>query len=334
MAQWQKLWEKADDVHFFNSPKHLISFLSVFPSEKYLIIFCYKNEELVGVLPLVWGRRFGIKTLMCADSFGDSVDRSSLCLDGDDPKIFRQMVEDVTKTENLYLAELEERHLNLFMQNNGEVAKNCVFEFSCISPRVILGDDPLVNMSRKTRKKFKKKLQKTEKIITFEFCRSNNVADFQKMIEIEKKSWKGKKKISLFEKEVPRRVYSSWVKMNDENIGISFLKHEGKEIAYLFGIFSKNTFLVTNTAFVSDAGKMTPGTILVFRTLEYLQNIGIEMVDFSVGDSRWKREFGNRFLKQYNFYFSRNKAVYHFWMTATLCKKIVKKILGKEICAK
>lgn len=271
---------------------------------------------------------------MCPDSFGHSVDHSSLCLDCNDPEIFRQMVQGITETDNLYLAELAERHLNLSMQNNGKIPKNCVFEFSCISPRVVFGDDLLANMSGKTRKKFKKKLQKTEKLFTFEFCKNNNLEDLQKMIEIEKRSWKGRKKISLFEREVTRKVYSSWIKTNNENIGITFLKYKDEKVAYFFGIFSKNTVLVTNTAFISEVGKMTPGKILIFKTLEYLQSIGIEMVDFSVGDSRWKREFGNQFPKQYNLYFSKNKIVCCFWRITLFCKKIAKKILGKEACVK
>ncbi len=331
--QWSNLWNSAPGAHFFNSLEHFISFIDVFPATKYMIVFCYKKDELVAILPLVWGYRFGIKTLLCIDSFGDSIDRSSLCIKKQDPEILRFLIESATeKKNNIFLAELEEKHLNLFMRNNMSIIKNCTFEFSCKSLRINFEKDLLASMSKKTRKKFKKKIKKSEDSMTFEFHRKENAGDFQKMIEIEQKSWKSKKGIAIFQKDSARNIYRSWIKNNNKNVGVAFLKKDNKEIACLFGMFANKTFLITNIAFVSEFSKFTPGKILIFYVLRYLQKNGFNTVDFSVGDSKWKRDFSNQILKQYDFYFSKNLSVCIWWKSLLFIKGIIKRITKLGNC--
>lgn len=332
LRRWQELWEKTPDVHFFNSAEYFIAFLDVFPEREYLIFYCYKDNELIGVLPLVWGYRFGIKTLMCPDGFGGSIDRSSLCINSKDPVAFSKILESVSREGNVFLAELEKHFLNLIIDNKKRVRKLCNFEFSCYSPRLVFGSELLVNFSKKAKKKFYKKLKRADNEFVFEFHRKSKLDDFQKMIEVEKNSWKGQKGISLFEKENARRIYSSWIKTNNKNVGVAFLKSNDKEVAYLFGVFAKDTFLITNTAFDIRFGKFTPGTVLVFHVLEYLKSKDVKIVDFSVGDSRWKRDFGSDFLKQYNFYFSKNKTTCLWWKICLFFKGIVKKTLSPYRC--
>ena len=124
LEEWQRLWDETDDVHFFNSPTYFMSFLETASLEEYIVFFCYRKKELVAVLPLVWGRKFAVKVLMCADNFGGSIDRSSLCLKVGDPRILETIIKSVTEEENLFLAEIEARHLNLFMSGDKSIIKN------------------------------------------------------------------------------------------------------------------------------------------------------------------------------------------------------------------
>lgn len=334
LVRWQNFWDETSNAHFFNSPSYFLSCLEIDPKLEHEIFFVLESEELVAVLPLEYGRKFGIKTLACPEGFGNALDTSSLLLKSENKQesseVLRFLVDTVTKEANLYLKGIEETFLELLKDKDGVIWKSCKTEFSCKRPWTKIDENPLGRMSGKSRRNLRKRVEKNKEHLLFEFEQSGNVDNLERMILVENGSWKGQKKIALFDNKDARALYRSWIKRGKERVLIAFLKYDNKDIAYLCGHFFKGTFLVTNMAFSVEFAKISPGKILVYKTLEYLRSKGATVFDFSVGESKIKSEFCEMTTAQYNCYFGKNKLVCIWWTTILSIKRFLKKLLGKQ----
>lgn len=301
---------------------------------KYEIFFVLDDEKLVAVLPLEYGQKFGIKTLTCPEGFGDALDISSLLLKNENKQetseILKFLINAITKEASLYLKGLEEAFVELLKDENGIIQKSCKIEFSCKRPWTKIGENPLGQMSGKSRRNLRKRIEKNKEHLLIEFEQNGNEENLKRMILVENGSWKGQKKIALFDNKKARNLYQSWIKRGKEQVLIAFLKYDNKDVAYLFGHFFKDTFLVTNMAFLVDFAKISPGKILVCKTLEHLRTKGITIFDFSVGESKIKSEFCKMTTSQFNCYFGKNKLVCIWWSILLYIKRFLKKLLGKQ----
>lgn len=333
LVRWQNFWNETANAHFFNSPDYFSSCLEIEPEMKYEIFFVLDEEKLMAVLPLEYGRKFGIKTLACPEGFGDALDISSLLLGNknkqEDSEIFKFLIDAVTKEASLYLKGLEETFVELLTDESGAIRKSCRTEFSCKRPRTKIGENPLGQMSGKSRRNLRKRIEKNKEHLLIEFEQNGNEENLERMILVEKGSWKGQKKIALFDNKKARNLYRSWIQRGKEQVLIVFLKYDNKDIAYLFGHFFKDTFLVTNMAFLLDFAKISPGKILICKTLEHLRIKGTVVFDFSVGESKIKSEFCEMATSQFNCYFGKNKLVCIWWSILLYIKRFLKRLLGK-----
>lgn len=326
IRKWQMLWNLSANAHFFNSPDYFLSCLKNDKKIQYIIFQVYKKGELEAILPLVWEHKFGIKTLTCSDGFGDALDQSSLLMKEVDANLLRFIIESITKKANLYLKELEDTFVDLLRNEEGKVDDFCKVEFSCKRPWTRIEENSFRHMKGKSRRTLQKRMEKNKDQISFEFSEGGINFDFERLVLIEQKSWKGLKKIALFDDNKARRLYRTWINDGEKKVLIAVMKYEQEEMAYLFGHFFKNKFLVTNMAFDVSFSKIAPGKILVVHVLEYLKNRKTEIFDFSIGESRIKNEFCDRAQDQFNCYFGKNRLVCIWWRSILFLKRMLKKL--------
>jgi len=299
-AQWQKLWESIPDAHFFNSPAWYQSYLDVFGNEKSIVFFCYQEKDLVGVIPLVLTKRYGIKALASIDEKYKFLDRSTILLAKKDPVLAGYLLKKIGQKYHLYLAELEEENVKIF-KNSGQKQ---IIEFSTTCPRMSISEDVLANVSAKQKKSLCKKLRKNKKDISFEMHRDNLEEHLETIFQLEGKSHKRDKGISLFEKQHMRKLYRTLVKNGCENVGIAFLHYKGRPIAHRFGFFYRKTFLSVHVAFDDQFRKLGPGKLLLYHCLEYFRKNNVEILDFSVGNNYLKQQFADGKISQFHIFHS------------------------------
>ncbi|WP_226667886.1 GNAT family N-acetyltransferase [Microbulbifer aggregans] len=70
------------------------------------------------------------------------------------------------------------------------------------------------------------------------------------------------------------------------------LEVEGEPIAYIVGPVVDGTFTLLATSFLPQYGKLAPGTYLLRRVIERLQNEGIRWIDYGIGDYSYKELYG------------------------------------------
>ena len=323
LGNWQKLWDSSMKSHFFNSPTWFKVYLETFNVEKYRVFFCYQDKQLVGVLPLVFTKKFGIKVLASIGGKYDFLDRSTLLLIKKDQKLVEAIFKKIKTKYNLYLAEVESCDARLFQGIDPRLS----IEFSVNCPRMKVGEDILANVSKKQKKSLRKKIRKNGDKLEFKMFRTDLEKHLEAMLALEQKSHKKRKGISVFKKPHMIKLYQTLVARASNSIGISFLYFEGIPIAHRFGFFYHDTFMSVHIAFDDEFRTIGPGKLLLFYCLEYFKQNGIKTLDFSVGDSYIKRQFADEKISQHNIYFTGSKLVLLWW-------KILLKMKRKAKCIK
>ena len=320
IALWQALWDKTPTAHFFNSPQYFLAFLSAFPMD-YEVYFGYENDCLFAVVPLIEGKKYGIKTKMLPDRKKGFMDKSAILLEKNDRETFEKIVLEIGKENNLFLKDLSE---DIFL--SGEKIRQGFFQFETVCPRTFLCQDPFAKMKTKQRREIKRRMRKFGQDLKFELVENPTLDDFEKMKEIEKNSHKQREGIALFELEDAKKIYTSFFQNCKKFCVVSFLYYQGKLIAHLFGFVYGKTFLCTHMAFDEKYSNISPGKILVYDVKKELCEKDFKIFDFSKGDSQLKREFMCFFPSQYNLYFSKNKLVLGWWKMIVGMKEIVRKV--------
>lgn len=70
------------------------------------------------------------------------------------------------------------------------------------------------------------------------------------------------------------------------------LEAKGEPIAYIVGPVVDGTFTLLATSFLPEYGKLAPGTYLLRRVIERLQEEGIRWIDYGIGDYSYKELYG------------------------------------------
>ncbi|WGL18104.1 GNAT family N-acetyltransferase [Microbulbifer bruguierae] len=88
------------------------------------------------------------------------------------------------------------------------------------------------------------------------------------------------------------------------------LEAAGEPIAYIVGPLVDGTFTLLATSFLPQYGRLAPGTYLLRRVIERLQDEGVRWIDYGIGDYSYKELYGTwrREDASMNFYASSPKA--------------------------
>ncbi len=319
--EWNDLWERSPDAHFFNSAGYFLSFIDAFEPKPWKIIFCYDRDKLVAVLPLIRSKKFGISVFACPDRVRNYLDRTALLASKDVAQFIEPLIEYTKKLGNIFLADCPDHLHRIFLTNS-----NYLQEETTKCPQGKIGANVLVNMSARQGRSMRNKIKLNKKHLRFKYFTGNLDQQLETMIEIERSSGKSQKGIALFDHKDAKKLYRSTIKTSSQNIAVGMLHFDEQPIASVFGLICKNTFLCTHMAFRTEFRNLGPGKILIYFLLEELKKRGVQNFDFSKGDGRLKREFTNKLPAQYNIYFSNNALVMIWWRAIVGIRVILKSI--------
>ena len=314
-VEWSDLWEKSDNAHFFNSPEWFKVNLETLNYEKYLIFTVFEKNELVGVLPLVERRVYGIPVLTDANNFFS--EKSALLTKDDSLDIIQFIVNNALESGNILLRELPKRLAKYI--DTDKAHKFSYLSSVCLF--IKLDENPLKELNKKQKSKIRNKIKKN-KSIKFETITKIGKREIQLMQNIEYRSYKNFRNKSVLNKNKNLKLIRNLIKYAGKFLRLDIINYKEDEIVYGLGLIFKDTYLAYLTAFDKRFSKLSPGKILLYFLLNDLKDQGFKTFDFARGLSVLKKEFTKDFNLQYDVYLVRNIFLYHHFKVINAVRRL------------
>lgn len=300
LREWGRLWERSALKHYFNSPTWFLACQRTFNYTKAVVIRCYQSRSLVGVLPLVLTKRYGVLTYgFPGDQY---LAKSPILLASADTRILDVLIGKIRGLGNYYLTEIAEELLNFsyLAKYKAGVARSSSCSFLPLSP------DPYLYLSSYNRKRLIKKIEEERGRLKFKQSAAGFEEDLKLMISIETESAKAKEFKDALSDPILRRLYLNLGRLNKISFLNYFLYYNGEPICYRSGFICGDTYHGGGTAYKADYSHLVPGKISVFLLLPELVKMGIRVADFSRGANPLKRDFTPYTYEQYSLFYSSN----------------------------
>ncbi len=320
LHEWQQLWNESHFATFHNSPTWFMACKQGLHLKDYFFLVVKTDGRLEAIFPLIVERRFGISAICCpGERF---VDKSTLLLKDNDPKLITAIINHLTGMSNLYLEEFSKEMAELILRNNKQVRK----QEASINPYLPLESNPLRFMTNKMRNKIQNKIKRYQKSLTFQNYLGNSLG-LEKAFEIDARSTKRQKGTSDLAGKEQKEFIHALLSVAGKNLTVDILSYEGVPVVYAIGLTYKKTYHAFQTAFDGNYAFLSPGKMLSFYIYDHLREKGYELFDYSRGVTVLKKEFTPLFAVQYDILFSKNMLVFYWWR---LCNYLYNAILGNK----
>ncbi|WGL18498.1 GNAT family N-acetyltransferase [Microbulbifer bruguierae] len=168
------------------------------------------------------------------------------------------------------------------------------------------GGQPLTSNSAKTRSSFRRQDRKLEEAFAGQvYVRElRNPEDVSGLIDIataiSNQSYHGSMGVGVSNSEHWRRTLS--ILAANGNLRGYLLHADGIDLAYGIGAVYHGTFNAIATAFLPEYRAIRPGTFLLRRTIERLQEEGVRWFDFGYGGAAYKELYGTQHSEEATFH--------------------------------
>jgi hypothetical protein len=307
--EWKDLWNKSDLRHYFNSPFWYLACQATFNYSKSIFIKCYKEDRLVGLIPLVLTKRYGISTY---DFPGEQyLDKSSLLIIEKNEGILIHLIEALSKVDNFYLSGIEEFSVRHFLQKRPSLkyskSSNCLY--------LPLLPDAFRYLDSKHKRPIKSIILKNQTDLQLKMFGKNTKNVLSLVNEIESASNKIGKNKNVFSDHNLIKLCLGLEKYQPGTLLTNVLYFKNNPVSYQFGFLYNTTFHLFQIAYKTSFANLLPGKVLLYLILPNLLKIGIRTLDFSRGETRFKKDFAPYAYRQYSVYYSNSKFVVLWWST-------------------
>jgi CelD/BcsL family acetyltransferase involved in cellulose biosynthesis len=270
------------------------------------IVASFKNKKLIGILPLVLTRKYGVKSYLGPGN--QYLDRCTLLVEENGQRVARELVKKLKKEVRFYLSGVDEEFSEGLINTSG-----LNFRKTTICPYLELETDPNRFLQSKKRKRIIKALEEGQGNF---WCKT--FLDFSEellgiLIEIENSSFKKSIYKSSLSDSRLRKLLLSLSEQGSKDLLINLLYYKDEPISFQYGFLSKGVFNASNMAYMASFADFIPGRLLTYLVLPELIKLGITKMDFSRGNSQFKREFTRDFYQQYLVFYSANFFIKSWW---------------------
>ena len=294
-------------AHFFNTPAWFISCLNTYDINEYYIFVAYQGHELVGILPLVKEKKFGIDVFVSPGR--RYLEKSTILVIDNNYQILNKLINEVGKHGNIYLTELSEEITHMLSKDQEEG----LLTLSSINPYILLKDNPFGSLSEKQKKRITGKIRKNLGNFKFVHIRNNLGFHLQTVFDLETRSSKKLANKDSFSDAKIRKLFTSLINYAKDYISIDFILYKNLPIVSSLGFIFKDRYLAYYTCYDSNFRDYFPGKILTYFMLTKLSEERMEVFDFSRGHNSFKNDFTKNWEFQYDFYFSKNPLIILWW---------------------
>lgn len=306
--QWKELWEKAENTTIFNSYEWFLSSLDTCKITEYEIYACYKNHDLVAILPLFITKRFGIKI---AQPIGYKFVSTPFLVARYEEELFRYFFGQIAKHHNLYIPKIDLKGVKMLH----DIFPQMFFSLISVNPYIDRRDNPYGFTSGKSNSEVRRIIRNNTGDLSFAVYdnKSDLISLLELMFDIEQKSAKKLRKKDLFSKIENKEYFINIVKHCSNFVQIAFVYYKNIPIAYDFIFKEKEKILGYQCAYLSEFRHLSPGIILGIKELESLENSQFKIFDFGGGISSYKQRFTTTYYLLYDLWFSKNILIMIWW---------------------
>ena len=317
LSEWQHLWEISPFKRFFNTPLWFQAATKTFTYEKQAIIGCYEKGKLIGLLPLVLTEKYGVPTYSSPGN--QYYDNSSLLLKENDIEIFKALLEKLSELGNFYLAEVEATMANMCGIQMPEVG--IVKSSRC--PYLILKPDPYRFLSKKNKRIIAKKFKDAEGNFSCKIYTENAQEQLKTLLNIDAESSKKADFKETFSDPLLEKLLENINELDNKVIVVALLFYKDEPICYNYGFIFDKTYIGSGTAYKESYRPFAPGRVLAYSLLPELVKMGLNILDFSRGYTRYKRDFAPYAYHQYTLFYAKNPVVMRRWKMLEFTKNFL-----------
>jgi CelD/BcsL family acetyltransferase involved in cellulose biosynthesis len=306
---WDRLVDEAGIRHPFLCHDWIRSWWESFGAGNTLNILLVRDgKELIGIAPLMSsGRKLGF---ICDDhtprfDFIVSRDQTGVC-----EAIWRRLWEQHDDWDSLQLCQLESDStcLREFRRLAGE--HDCLLGLwpSAKSPYLPLTGsfrECVAASPRGMGSNLKKGLNRLEKQGPVEFERFSDIEQIERALddvfEMEASCWKGAEGTALVCNPETKKFYSlaAWRAARSGILSLTFLKLNGKRIAFDLSLIYKNTLFKLKPGYSVEYQASSPGSQLTARIIEDAFGRGLTEIDFLGAADAWKLDWTKHARQHY-----------------------------------
>ena len=313
-TQWQELFAKTNCSPFLAWEWLSVWFKWFGADRTPFIIKAYRENQLIGILPLCWQEKKILGTRLQRIGFiGETqggADYLDLIAKSEDKAEILSAIFDFLKTETsfdvLCLENLKSDSETVeFLQNAGQSAKNPRLFYSDLTSAVC----PQINLSEgweavlkhsKRASNFKRRLKQLEKMADFEFrsvtSPDETGAAFERFYRLHEKRWandggselSGHPRLVSFQRDLVATLANSGTLRFDE------LWVEGECRASVYGLDNGKTFYYYNAGYDLEWSSKSVGLVLIGLSVKNAIARGNLMYDFLRGDEIYKFDWANQ----------------------------------------
>lgn len=319
ILDWEELWDRLENSHFFNSYQWFLACKDGL-QQNLKVWFAYYESSLVGIFPLCKIRKFGIT---CWGIIGRPyADKCSILFDIEYNDYLEQFLHEIGNTTPIVLEEVPD---------SWEMGGNdyLLYGLSSINPYVKLDEDVLSQVKRKEWNNIRRKAEKSDLIFKVhsneDVCKNIHI-----LWEIESQSNKPSKNRAMFETDKVKKLFDI---VSNSNKSVLFVLYDGERpIAHMFGYNIKNlVFHAHHMSYSQEYFKQTPGKIVIYWLICYLQEKGFKVFDFSRGETMLKKHFSSYRETNYEYYYNCSM-LFRIWFKS--CLWIKEKYYDTRHCIK
>ncbi|HZE86807.1 MAG TPA: GNAT family N-acetyltransferase [Methylomirabilota bacterium] len=317
IKEWKQLWEQAENATIFNSYEWFVSCQEVEKFKEYEIHVCYKDDKLVGLLPLQASYQFGIKVMSVVGK-AFLVDTPFL-LQTYDASLLEHFFKHIITKKNIYLQKIDNQAASLLQI----LFPKMFFPLMSVNPYITITDDPFASVSPSTVSQIKKMLRKNPGQFRFEIF--DGEIDLEKhlqtMFAVEQNSSKKQRSMDIFSKQQNKDFFTAISKNAKKFVRIGFLYYDTIPISYQFGFLCSKEFIAYQTSYLNEYRKLRPGKTMLFHLLQSLKE-QVRIIDLGGGISAYKQEFTPDYHFLYDMYYSRNLFIMLWWKFINIVRRL------------
>lgn len=320
IQEWNSLWKRAQKATAFNSYEWFLTCITTYEIKQFELVVCYENNKLVGILPLIVAKQFGIRV---ASSLCDNFTiETPFLLENYSKPLVKAFFSAIYKKKNLYISKIDEE----ITATLAAIFPNMFFSIIATCPFIPFNEDPLHRVSKSTQKNVKKVLKDYGHDLKFELY--DNSDDLEKYLEImftiEKNSSKQKRGRAIFSEEITKSFYKNTIKFASKFVRIGILYYQEKPIVYQYGFQFKDIFDAYQTSYLYEYRKLEPGKTMIITILSKLKEQSIKKLSLGGGISSYKEEFAKSYEFAYDLYSSKNPLIMTWWKMINRARRIKK----------
>lgn len=321
LPEWQQLLGRDPDRHIFATPRWNKLWWEEFGTGKELFILTmYRGEDLVALVPLYRKQEAAQKVLRFVGGIGLTDYLGPICSLEDRDDVADTLIDWLTTTETSW--DVFDAH-NMpvpfgFAEFLVERADGKGLPFSidqedtaAVLPLPSEWETYLAALAAKERRELKRKIRRLYREHPDAEVRTATAetldADLKTFVEMHRgaEGHKGhfmRPEIATFFERVARSfMKADWLRLDLLEVG-------GRAVASTFSFEAGNRFYLYNSAFEPDAGRLSPGLVLVAHLVERAIDNGLAFFDFLRGPERYKYQLGGQAVPLHNVKITRSDA--------------------------